>query len=169
MQCLPTGWETDHIERLTTLAREYLATVLSNRERNKLQQEIVKKETSSSTEKKTTDKNPKTWQGGKGKTELTPHQKDIFKEISQGKHTAEKKKYWHEQTATDRCYFYRNKNHPSSECKSTKNAIQKAKDDGVTQGQETLSTESSGLESGQPAPAARRVTQDLSDNPFDIL
>eukprot|EP00957_Ditylum_brightwellii_P189187 14400674-Ditylum_brightwellii.AAC.1 len=71
--------------------------------------------------------------------------------------------------ATDHCYFHRNKNHPSCECKSIKNAIHKAKDDGVTQGQEAPSPEPSELESGQPAPAARRVTQELSDNPFDIL
>eukprot|EP00957_Ditylum_brightwellii_P141902 10810672-Ditylum_brightwellii.AAC.1 len=78
--------------------------------------------------------------------------------MSQGEHTAEQKKYWQEQTATDHCYFHKNKNHPSSECKSIKNAIQKAKDDGVTQGQESPSPEPSGSESGQPAPAARRVT-----------
>ena len=44
MSSLPDGWETDNIEELTTLARKFLATVVSNRERNKIQREMAKKE-----------------------------------------------------------------------------------------------------------------------------
>eukprot|EP00957_Ditylum_brightwellii_P089982 6853090-Ditylum_brightwellii.AAC.1 len=81
MNSLPDGWETTNIERLTTLAREYLATDLSNRKRNKLQREIVKKEISSTTKKKTGEKG-NTEKGGKGwNQELEAYQKDIFKEI----------------------------------------------------------------------------------------
>eukprot|EP00957_Ditylum_brightwellii_P198793 15152480-Ditylum_brightwellii.AAC.2 len=59
MSSLPDGWETTNIELLTTLAREYLATILSNREHNKQQREISKKKTSSTSEKKTLDKGGK--------------------------------------------------------------------------------------------------------------
>eukprot|EP00957_Ditylum_brightwellii_P188478 14348543-Ditylum_brightwellii.AAC.1 len=39
----------ESIEQLTTLAQEYLDTVLSNRERNKLQRQLAKKETKMTT------------------------------------------------------------------------------------------------------------------------
>eukprot|EP00957_Ditylum_brightwellii_P088289 6725908-Ditylum_brightwellii.AAC.1 len=59
MSSLPDGWETTNIKQLTTLAREYLVTVLSYRERNKQQREIAKKKTFSTSEKKMVDKGGK--------------------------------------------------------------------------------------------------------------
>ena len=44
MTDLPDSWETEDLEQLTALACQYLATVVRNRARNKLQQEIVKQE-----------------------------------------------------------------------------------------------------------------------------
>eukprot|EP00957_Ditylum_brightwellii_P079236 6026322-Ditylum_brightwellii.AAC.1 len=74
--------------------------------------------------------------GGKVQTqELETYQKEIFTDIGSGKHTTEKKKYWQEQTDSDKCYFHHQKLHSSKDCWSLQNAIQKAKDKGITQGQ----------------------------------
>eukprot|EP00957_Ditylum_brightwellii_P067365 5114105-Ditylum_brightwellii.AAC.1 len=89
MHSLPTGWDITNMENLTTKAREYLATIVSNREHNKQQWEIIKNETVNKSKITTNNKgasgNPKRV---KDCTLLEPHQKEIPKEIHQGKHTA---------------------------------------------------------------------------------
>eukprot|EP00957_Ditylum_brightwellii_P160104 12187605-Ditylum_brightwellii.AAC.1 len=73
--------------------------------------------------------------GGKVRTqELEPYQREIFTEIGSGKHATERKKYWQEHTDSDKCYFHHQKQHPSKDYLSFKNAIQKAKERGITQG-----------------------------------
>eukprot|EP00957_Ditylum_brightwellii_P090691 6907677-Ditylum_brightwellii.AAC.1 len=44
IEFLPLGWDTKYMEALTTQACEYLATIISNKGRNKLQHNIIKQE-----------------------------------------------------------------------------------------------------------------------------
>eukprot|EP00957_Ditylum_brightwellii_P107290 8186962-Ditylum_brightwellii.AAC.1 len=93
-----------------------------------------KKETSSTSETKTGDKGNTPEKGGKNhQQELKSYQKEILKEICQGKHTPKRRKYWQEQMGLDKCYFHCQL-HASPDCNSIKNALQKAKDNSVTQG-----------------------------------
>eukprot|EP00957_Ditylum_brightwellii_P070538 5359428-Ditylum_brightwellii.AAC.2 len=82
MTSLPSGWDTADMEILTTTAREYLATIISNRERNKQQRKIAKSENASKNkkDKKKTTANPKKYQDCPPPN-LGPHQKEILKEI----------------------------------------------------------------------------------------
>eukprot|EP00957_Ditylum_brightwellii_P040544 3068337-Ditylum_brightwellii.AAC.1 len=137
MAALPYGWHTENINTLTTLACEYLATVLSNRERNKLQQELAKNETKMTTKTDTNKDRPSGGtQGGTGggRNDLQLWKKEILKEIDQGKHTEERKQYWQVQPDVDKCYFHQDKTHLSPACFLIKNAIKKASDDGIQQG-----------------------------------
>eukprot|EP00957_Ditylum_brightwellii_P090446 6888244-Ditylum_brightwellii.AAC.1 len=63
MAALPYSLHTENIEILTTLAREYLATVLCNRERNKLHQELAKKGIKTTTKTGADKGNTSTQQG----------------------------------------------------------------------------------------------------------
>eukprot|EP00957_Ditylum_brightwellii_P202422 15330101-Ditylum_brightwellii.AAC.1 len=107
MTLLPSGWDTTDMEILTTTAREYLATIVSNRERNKQQREIAKSENASKNKKdnKKTTTNPKKDQDSPPPN-LELHQKEILKEIEQGRHTAARIAHWKGQTTPDTCYYH---------------------------------------------------------------
>eukprot|EP00957_Ditylum_brightwellii_P027008 2042497-Ditylum_brightwellii.AAC.1 len=65
MLSLLLGWDTNGMKILTTKAREYMATVKSNQERNKIQCEISKKESEAkSTNKKEKPTIPAPGRGG---------------------------------------------------------------------------------------------------------
>eukprot|EP00957_Ditylum_brightwellii_P176658 13455575-Ditylum_brightwellii.AAC.1 len=76
-------------------------------------------------------------------------------------------KYWQEQKDSDKCYFHC-QSHASQDCNSIKNALQKTRDNGVTQGPPQQPEPPTTTDTDNATPAARRVTLELSDNPFNI-
>eukprot|EP00957_Ditylum_brightwellii_P141862 10808043-Ditylum_brightwellii.AAC.1 len=170
MHNLPSDWETNDLEKLTTKAREYLATILSSCEWNKQQREIAKSKLST----KSTEKKKKKDQGGPHKTNkegtpptLEPYQKEILKKIKQGKHTAEHIAHWKEATTQDACYYHCFK-HPGGVCFALEKALKKAENNGIMQGAQAAPAAVNQNIEGE-MPAARRVTHEVSNNPFDIL
>eukprot|EP00957_Ditylum_brightwellii_P146146 11127432-Ditylum_brightwellii.AAC.1 len=134
MHSLPNGWDMTDMENLTTKARQYLATIVSNRKHNKHQWNIIKNEIANKN-KPTTDKKRTTGnlKGNKDCTPSEPHQKEILKEIQQGKHTATCITCWKEQT-TSEVYYYHKFKHANSICYALGNAFMKEESNAITQG-----------------------------------